>query len=71
MNLRDVSKSMNSQNTEGLGYTKCRNTYQASIQYGGTCHYLGRYKTKEEAHRVYMKAKYENHRGFIGQTEEA
>ncbi len=67
-NLRDVCKSMNSQNTVGLGYTENANRYQALIQYDGASHYLGRYKTKEEAHNVYMKAKREHHEGFIEQT---
>jgi hypothetical protein len=71
-NLRDVTGSLNQQNkrrpprhnkTGLLGVCYAANGYQASIWVGGRSVYIGRYKTADEAHDAYVKAKREMHPG--------
>lgn len=75
-NLRDVPRERNNQNIRGaysssstglLGayQNRRRNCYQSSIHVEGRTVYLGQFKTAEEAHAAYMKAKRELHPGFI------
>jgi hypothetical protein len=69
-NLRDVTAAENCQNrinvsprsTTGLlGVRKAKTKFQAGIRVNGKFIYLGVYKTPEEAHLVYIKAKKELH----------
>lgn len=60
-NCRFVSKKVNLQNTRKVkkakGYKKNGNGFQAYIDLHSKRVYLGTYKTKEEAHNVYLKAR--------------
>jgi hypothetical protein len=71
-NLRSVAQGVNLQNMRkvrkdnksglmGARQTSCG--FQTSVKINGEKHYLGHYKTAEEAHNVYMKAKRELHEG--------
>ncbi len=73
-NLRDVPQQINTQNSKGprtnnksgfLGvcFDKHRNLYKAEITLDGRNRYLGRFKTPEEAHEAYLKAKRKLHEG--------
>ena len=71
-NLRDVTQDVNMQNLRGptvlnkvglLGVRKKRNKFQAQIRLHGTSIHLGCFATPEEAHRAYIAAKRENHKG--------
>jgi hypothetical protein len=73
-NLRDVSKSINQQNKRrprvdnksgflGVHFHKAGKAWVAQITHKGTAHYLGIYKTPEEAHEVYLQAKRSLHEG--------
>lgn len=71
-NLRDVTRSVNKQNTRKaykrtssgfLGVSYHQGLWQANIQVNNKQFYLGRHKTPEEAHEVYLKAKREMHEG--------
>ena len=76
-NLRDVLRNHNNQNirrpystssTGLLGAHRCggkRGGFQSSIHANGKCIALGHFKTAEEAHAAYMRAKRELHPGFI------
>lgn len=72
MNLRDVSRSINKQNTRSsyacnpsgfLGVSRHQHLWQASIQINRKQKYLGRFKTPEEAHEAYLSAKRLLHEG--------
>lgn len=73
-NLRILSKQENAQNVFkattrsktgllGVGVSTSGN-YVAQIRYGGKLHYLGVYKTPEDAHKVYMEHKLKHHYGY-------
>ena len=73
-NLRDVTRTVNNQNihrpfkTNKLGFLgvdldKKSNRYRASIRHNGKNRTLGRFKTPEEAHEAYVKAKKQLHVG--------
>lgn len=58
-NLRDVTQSENQHNRKAKGYTieKATGKYYAQIKLNGKRHFLGKYKTAEEATAAYLKAK--------------
>jgi len=71
-NLRDTTASGNNQNRRtaihnkstgllGASFVKRKGKYQAQIKINGKQFGLGLYKTAEEAHQVYLKAKREYH----------
>jgi hypothetical protein len=71
-NLRECTQSENNQNQTkasirsksgflGVSYDKRYNSYLARIEIDNKRFYLGSYKTPEEAHQVYLKAKQELH----------
>lgn len=71
-NLRVVSKKLNLQNQRKaqcgtksgfLGVTERKYGYEANILVNGKPMYLGRYKTAQEAHEVYLTAKRKYHKG--------
>jgi hypothetical protein len=73
-NLRDVPQQINTQNNRkprsnngsgflGVHFDKSRGLYKAEITLDGRNRYLGRFKTPEEAHEVYLKAKRKLHDG--------
>ncbi len=45
----------------GVSFDKVKNKYVATISINGKNKNLGRYKTPEEAHEVYLEAKRKNH----------
>ncbi len=55
-NLREATVSENGRNQKCKGYTFFKNRYVASIRVNKQLHYLGRYKTKEEAVAVRKEA---------------
>lgn len=73
-NLRFATKSQNSTNAgrritnksgfKGVWEDKKRNAFQASITLNGKRQSLGRFKTKEEAHRAYCEAALQKHGEF-------
>ena len=66
-NLRVVTHSQNSQNTDAKGYCydKRRNKYLTRITINGKQKTLGRYDTEQEAREIYLKYKKENHSYYI------
>lgn len=71
-NLRDVSQAMNIQNERKprsnnksgfLGVKLNRGLWKAEISINGKTKFLGRFKTPEEAHQVYVEAKRKFHPG--------
>jgi len=71
-NLRDVNAAMNQHNRRHLaknntsGFTGVRrfqNLWRATIWLGKKPHFLGYFKTAEEAHAAYIRAKRELHAG--------
>lgn len=71
-NLRDVSQAMNIQNERKprsnnksgfLGVKANRGLWKAEISINGKTKFLGRFKTPEEAHQVYVEAKRRLHPG--------
>jgi hypothetical protein len=73
-NLRDVPRQANNQNIHrpfktnktgflGVDLEKKSNRYRASIRHNGKNRTLGRFKTPEEAHEVYLAAKRRLHEG--------
>ena len=72
-NLRDVTHSQNMQNVGraqinntsggflGVSFRKRFQRYEAEITVNGKSKYLGRFKTAEDAHKVYMDAKQRFH----------
>lgn len=73
-NLRYVSQHVNTQNNRearsnnqtgflGVIFDKSRNLYRSEITLNGKNRYLGRFKTPEEAHEAYLKAKRKLHEG--------
>ena len=71
-NLRCVSDRVNAENkrvarvdnvTGLLGVSPCRSGYRAILHVRGKQHYLGAYKTPEEAHAVYVEKKRQLHEG--------
>jgi hypothetical protein len=71
-NLRDVSPSVNSQNTKRakagsstglLGVTRMGSRFQAKIMTRGKMAYLGTFATGQLAHEAYLAAKRELHEG--------
>ena len=73
-NLRDVTRSVNSQNLKrarvtsksgllGVSRHKGRKTFQAQIKTSGRSRHIGSYSTPEEAHSAYLDAKREEHPG--------
>lgn len=71
-NIRDVDPAGNSQNQRkasrgsstgllGVQYEKERNCYRADITIKRKKLYIGRYKTAQDAHEAYLKAKRELH----------
>ena len=55
-NLREATASENGRNQNCNGYTFFKNAYVASIGINGKNHYLGRFKTPEEAIAVRKEA---------------
>lgn len=75
-NLRDVPRNKNNQNIRkpygssttgllGAFRVKGRPGFQSSIHVDGKTVYIGYFKTAEEAHEAYMRAKRQLHPGFI------
>lgn len=71
-NLRDVTQAMNIQNeikprsnnkSGFLGVKRNRGLWKAEISVNGKTKFLGRFKTPEEAHQVYIEAKRRLHPG--------
>lgn len=71
-NLRDVTRSVNMENQRKamrtnksgfLGVSVHKLGFQAAIHTAGKCHYLGIYRTPQEAHSVYLEAKRRLHKG--------
>jgi HNH endonuclease len=73
-NLREATNALNMQNVKGaradsqlgiLGVSICKRngTFKAQIGYEGKTHFLGRFKTSEEASAAYMEAKRKYHPG--------
>lgn len=71
-NLRDVSRRVNSENQRAarkinkcglLGVSKKKYSYAANIVSLGEVHYLGRFKTANDAHEAYLVAKRKLHEG--------
>lgn len=73
-NLRDVSRTTNSQNMRvagscsisgimGAHWDETSNKFRARIRVAGKMIYLGRYTTPEEAHQAYVTAKRKLHEG--------
>ena len=71
-NLRDVSCSVNQQNrrrartdsTTGLlGVSPCGRRFRAKIKLDGKLRHIGNFKTPEEAHASYLRAKRQLHEG--------
>lgn len=56
-NLRVVNTSVNILNQDALGYSKCKDKYQARIKIKGKTKHLGYFKTKEEATSCYREAR--------------
>lgn len=58
-NLRMLTRQQNTFNTAAKGYTyhKGAKKWQASITVNRKCIYLGSFKTEQEAHQAYLKAK--------------
>jgi hypothetical protein len=74
VNLRDVDNATNTQNqkkpkknntTGFMGIVRNGKGFSARILANGIGKYLGTFKTAEEAHEVYMKAKIQLHQGYI------
>ena len=75
-NLRSVTNKENSHNRQrlnknnstglsGVLFDKARGLFRASIQIDGKSKHLGRFKSKEEAHEAYLKAKRILHTSFL------
>lgn len=74
-NLRDATRSENqcnrriqSNNTsgyKGVTFDKSRNLWSARVNLQGKVYNLGRFKTAEEAHAIYLKAAKEKHGEFV------
>ena len=73
-NLRDVDGATNTQNqkkpsknnsTGFLGVARNGKGFTARILANGVGRYLGTFKTAEEAHEVYIKAKIKFHQGHV------
>jgi len=72
-NLREASRSINEQNKRVaradnvsaglLGVSKTGRTWQAQIEFGEKKHYIGKFKTPEDAHAAYIEAKRKLHEG--------
>lgn len=73
-NLRDVSRSINSQNLHaarrdnkvgmlGVCWRGSSKKFIAQIQVGGKVRHLGMFKTAEDAHQAYLQAKRQHHPG--------
>jgi hypothetical protein len=71
-NLREATRSENMQNRRGpnrdsktglLGASPNQGKYEAAICLDGKKHYLGLFKTAEQAHAAYIKAKRKFHPG--------
>lgn len=73
-NLRDVSRSVNSQNQRraklsnisgllGVSFRKRTGRYLSQIMADGQCKYLGSFATPELAHAAYLEAKRKLHEG--------
>jgi hypothetical protein len=60
-NLREVTKSQNSQNVKRIGVRKRKSTYDARIMTEGQSTYLGSFKTRAEACTAYLTAKQKLH----------
>jgi hypothetical protein len=74
VNLRDVSQAINIQNERKprsnnksgfLGVSANRGLWKAEISITGKTKFLGRFKTPEEAHQVYVEHKRKLHPGFM------
>lgn len=59
----------NSTGIRGVSYDSSRGKYVAQIEFKGKRYHLGRYNTKEEAKKVYEKAKEELHKKFLEELE--
>lgn len=62
INLRDVSQTVNLQNTRKargtlLGVARCRKKFKAEIRVAGRKKHLGVFATAEEAHAAFMSAR--------------
>jgi hypothetical protein len=73
-NLRDISQAINSQNSRtarvnnksgylGVHFSKVSNKWTSQITIDRKCKSLGFFKSPEEAHKAYLKAKRELHEG--------
>jgi hypothetical protein len=56
-NLREVTKSENSQNVKRKGFNKRKERYDARIMVKGVSKFLGYFDTQEEAKQAYLTAK--------------
>ena len=72
INIRSVSQKTNIENVRKvrkhnsnklLGVYASKDKFQSKISVNGTCIYLGRFQTKEEAHEVFLQAKRKYHNG--------
>jgi hypothetical protein len=62
-NLQNVVKARRHNKSGIIGARKTKYGFQTSIRLDGKNHYLGHYKTAEEAHNVYLEAKRQLHEG--------
>jgi len=71
-NLRDIPQKLNMQNrrvpcrnssNKYLGITRNGSGYLGQIVLNGKYHYLGTYRTQEQAHAAYLSAKRRLHKG--------
>lgn len=71
-NLREATNAQNQRNSAGKinstgfrGITKKGNRFRASITVDNRVHFLGSFKTAEEAHAAYLEARAKHHGAFV------
>jgi hypothetical protein len=62
-NIQNVVKARKHNKSGIIGARKTKYGFQTSLRIDGKNHYLGHYKTAEEAHNVYLEAKRKLHEG--------